>query len=1133
MPGTSASQLIKPTVPFHKNDNSLLRLILHLPTPFAIYPSDSYLLMKKTVLSFIFFITLISSLKAQNTTVTGTVTAAADGQAMPFVTIAIVGSNKAVASDFDGKYIVKDVSPGDSLLFTFVGYIPQTVIVGNKTEINIKLALSSQQLNEVTVTALGVNRQKRAIGYSTQKIDGDEIQKSNAPNILTALTGKAAGVQISNADGVEGGTTRIIIRGNNSINGNNQPLIVVDGTPMDNDPGLTDVGRGRDWGSAINNINMLDVENVTILKGGAASALYGSRGANGVVLITMKKGAKQKGIGVTYNMTYKTVHPYRYRDVQNTYGGGAPNPNLTAPSFQYGPDSVPSFPNLSTDPKFGYPGSAVSWGPKMEGQMIRWWNGEMQPWSPQPDNLSIPFQVGTTITQNVSAEGGGDLGSMRVSLTRTSSTPIVYNSNYDQTTINTNSTLKVSDQVTIGISASFADYNRLNSPMLGEDAASFNKGLLYSWPRSYRGYDFHNYELEDGTRNPLVGYPYQYIDQYIWWNYFNNNTTLHRSMLLGGISLTYNITDWLSFTGRTGLDYSNDSYETKNKPVDLIGLQNGYYAESQQTNRSLNNEFIFSFNKKAINGSNFDLNANLGGSSWSRNLHGISAHSGTWYYPNWYSLSNFTPTTYGTDANGNVTVITKGDDAASLVAKNTFYQKKINSIYGSLNIGFKDYLFVELTGRNDWTSTLPENANSYFYPGVSVSYIVTEAFHFKKDWFNFWKIRAGASQTATDTDPYQTEFYYNTSLSGGQQASTYPGTIPPTALKPQRVNSYEVGTNVGFFDDRLTLDFTYYYKYSFDQIIKTPLPVSAGAGTALINEGALSNRGFEIILGATVLRKENFSIKLGLNFARNRNTVESLGEYSDTYILADIWGENGPLMALKEGDDFGTIYGWDYVYKDGQPMVNATGTEYLISATRQPIGNASPKVISGFTTQFNYKNWSLSTLIDSKIGGQIYSGSYVTGLQTGQSPETLEERDGGGLPYTDPDGNTSNIGVILPGVHEDGSPNTTVVHYYYKYMPNAGGWGHFLSKPGIVDDTWIKFREINLTYTFSNDAVKKLKIFQGLSLTFTARDLFYIYSSVPDRINPEAIMGAGAAQGFEWGAMPGTRSFIFGITAKF
>ncbi|HRC33512.1 MAG TPA: TonB-dependent receptor plug domain-containing protein, partial [Bacteroidia bacterium] len=415
--------------------------------------------MKKISLTILLFLTLVYASKAQSITVTGTVTSATDALPMPFVTVAIKGTTNAVATNMDGKFSLSNVSATDSLLFSFVGYTQQVIVVGNQTAINVKMVPSSKQLSEVTVTALGINRQKRAIGYSTQKIDGAEIQQSNTPNILSALSGKAAGVQIANADGVEGGTTRITIRGNNSINGNNQPLIVVDGIPIDNDPGLTNVGRGRDWGSAINNINMVDVEDITILKGGAASALYGARGANGVVLITMKKGAKQKGIGVSYNMMYKNVHPSRYRDVQNTYGGGAPNANVAIPKFELAPDGTPLFPILSTDPKFGYPGSSVSWGPKMEGQMIRWWNGEMAPWEAQPDNLSIPFRDGKTITHNVSAEGGGEIGTMRVSLTRTKSTPIIYNSDYNQTAINTNSTINVSKKVSLGLSATYTDYN--------------------------------------------------------------------------------------------------------------------------------------------------------------------------------------------------------------------------------------------------------------------------------------------------------------------------------------------------------------------------------------------------------------------------------------------------------------------------------------------------------------------------------------------------------------------------------------------------------------------------------------------------------------------------------------------------
>lgn len=1075
----------------------------------------------------------ISGAFAQTQKLTGFIKDAESGDPLPFIIVAVKGTGNGTTSDINGNFSLDGLSANDTLVFSYVGYLTQSIRVGSQNLLTVKLQPKLQELNEVVVTALGVNRQKRELGYSTEKVEGMQIQQSNSPNILNAITGKVSGVQITNPDGVDGGTTRITIRGNNNISGNNQPLIVVDGIPMSNDPGMTNIGRGRDWGSAINNINREDIESLNILKGGAASALYGARGANGVVLITTRKGRKQKGIGVTYNMTYKTTQPYRYRDVQNKYGGGAPSTDFTVPSFQLGADSIPLFPDLSTDPEFGYPGSAVSWGPVMDGRTIRWWDGSLRPWSPQPDNLKIPFQNGHAVTHNVSAEGGGDVGSMRLSITRTENTPIVLNSNFTQNTIATNSTLKVSDKVSVNLSGSYVDYNRLNSPLLGEDPLSFNKGQLYSWPRSYQGEDFYNYALSDGTRNPQDGYPYLYVDKHLWWKYFNNNTTLDRNKLLGGLTLNYTITSWLSFMGRTGIDYTNDEYQSRNKPADLIGLLDGYYAESVMRDKSLNSEFLFTASKKNIFDSDFSVDFNLGGSSWSRDMHSISANSGTWYYPNWYSLSNYTAPVYGQDANGNVIVVKAGDDLSKLVPRTSFYQKKINSLYAFANLNYKDYLFVELTGRQDWSSTLPENENAYFYPGVSVSYVATDALAIKNKWLSYAKIRGGIAQTATDTDPYQTEFYYSTALFGGDQSTTFPSVIPPIGLKPQRVNSYEIGTNLGFLDDRIVLDFTYYYKYSFDQIIKTPLPVSAGSSSVLINEGAISNRGFELLLNATVWQGASTVVKSGIVMTRNRNRVESLGDYADTYILADIWGENGPQMALQEGDDFGTIVGWDYVYLNGQPVLNDAGTKYLISDKRVKIGNASPKLLLGWTTEWSYKNFTLRTLVDAKIGGEIYCGSYVIGLQSGQSPETLEERDGGGLPFTNSDGITTNSGVILPGVHEDGTTNTNVVHYYYKYLPNAGGWGNFLSKPGIVENTWVKMREITLTYDLPERLIRKVKIFQGLTALFTARDLFYFYSSVPDRINPEGILGAGDAQGFEWASLPGVRSFTLGITAKF
>lgn len=1056
-------------------------------------------------------------------TIIGTVIEGNKNETMPFVTVSVVGTTNAVTTDMNGNFTLQNVSPSDSLLFSFVGYMPRKIKIGSQQTLSVKLFPDTKQLGEVVVTALGVTRQKREIGYSTEKINGDELKRSNSPNIINALSGKSAGVQIANPDGVDGGTTRITIRGNNNISGDNQPLIVVDGIPLSNDPGMVGIGRGQDWGSAINNINMSDVEDINILKGGAASALYGARGANGVVLITMKKGKKQKGLGVNYNMSYKTTHPYRYRDVQNTYGGGAPSTSAAIPELIIGSDGIAQFPILGTDAQFGYPGTAVSWGPKFNDQPVKWWDGSIRPWSAQPDNLKIPYRDGQTLNHNVSVEGGGDFGSMRISISRIDNIPIIDNSNFDQTTINTNSNIKVSDKVQIGLSASYIDYNRLNSPILGESELSYTKANLYSWPRSYQGEDLATFQLADGTQNPMEGYPYVYVDKYLWWKYYNNNTTLDRNKLIGGLTLNYAVTPWLSVMGRTGIDLTNDEYVIKHKPVDLIGLKDGYYGENNQRDRSLNSEFLITATKEKIFKSNFNLSVNIGGSHWDRNMHGLNAHSGTWYYPNWYSLENYTTYNPNTGVLGDI-----------LYSTNSFYRKRINSLYSFVNLSYKNYLFVEVTGRNDWSSVLPSDANSYFYPGISASYVVTDAFKLNSKHLNFLKFRGGASQTATDTDPYRTEFYYKTALFGGDQSSTFPNIIPPIALKPQRVNAFEAGTNIGLWDDRVTIDFTYYYKYSFDQILDSlPAPKSAGAPYVATNDGILTNKGFEFIINATVLKKNNLTFKTGINFARNKNKVVKISEEVDTYILADIWGENGPQMALHEGDDFGSIVGWDYVYKDGQKVVSDDGTKYEITETRVPIGNASPHFIAGWTTEFKYKNFTLSTLIDTKWGGDMYAGSYVIGLQTGQSPETLEERDGGGLPYTDAQGITSNTGVILEGVHADGTPNTTVVSYIYKYMPNAGGWGHFISKPGVVENTWVKFREITLSYNLSENLVKRTKIFQGLSFSITARDLFYIYTTIPDNINPEGYLGAGDAQGFEWGSFPGVRSLSFGINAKF
>lgn len=1085
-----------------------------------------------------------ASLFAQKSTISGVVTSSEDNLPVPGVNILIKGTLIGTITDFDGKFQLELQTPGDILVFSFIGFAKEEVKATPGTAMKIVLNPDMHQLDDVVVTALGIKRQEREIGYSTEKIEAKMVERSSTPNVISALSGRAAGVQIATGDGVDGNSTRITIRGNNNFKGNNQPLIVIDGVQMESTEGLLDVGRGQDWGNALNNVNSMDIESYNVLKGGAASALYGARGANGVIEITTKKGKVQKGIGISYNMTYRIKHPYRYRDVQNKYGAGGPVA-FTPPTFptdtsglEYYPDSYGTT-NLvlnqegdvsNSQEQFGYYGGAVSWGPEMDGRMVMWWDKVMRPYSPQPDNISMFYHNGYTVTHNVEASGGNEKGTMRFSVTNLDHREIIDNTNYNQTTINLGSQLNVTDKVHIDVAATYVDYHRLNSPIIGESGSSFNKGSLYSWPRSYKGLEMDHYQNIDGTMNRdlMDAADWQYVDKYLWWNIYNHNTTLDRNKFYGSIGLRYDITNWLAFSGRTALDFNLDEFTTKNKPIDAFGIESGYYSSKLQKYPSANHDFMFIASKDKIWGSNFNLELSLGGATRENTNYYLKGSSGDkWYYANYYSLHNYTPYSFHEDG----TVATPGSLPE---VESVIYRDKVNSIYSYFNIGYKNFMFLQLTGRNDWSSTLDNNNNSYFYPSASLSFVLSEAFHFDTEKFNFWKLRGGAAQTATDANPYETNFYYGTTFFAGQQLSTFSETIPPFELKPQRVNSYEVGTTLGFFKNKIELDFTYYYTYSFDQILTLDVPVSSGSRSLKTNEGAMSNRGVEIILKTVPYNRGDFTVQTGFNFTRNRNIVESLGEYVDEYHLADLWENNGPKMILREGDDYGTISGYGYVYNEnGQPIVRNDGTHYLITDDYVPMGNASPKFLAAWDMNVRYKNFNLSALIDAKVGGDIYCGSYVIGLQTGQSPETLVERDGGGLPYTDPEGNTSNIGVVLPGVYADGTPNDKVVHYYYKYLPNAGGWGHYLTNPGIVEDTWIKMREVSLSYNLPQKLAERTKIFQKLVVSVTGRDLFYLYTTVPDRINPEGIMGSSDAQGFEWASYPSSRSIIFGIQAQF
>ncbi len=1079
---------------------------------------------------FVFLLMLLGPLGFSQVEIKGIIKDKETDEPLIGASIVEVVTEKGTTTEFDGSFSLQVTGPESELQIIYLGY-KDLLIKANEIENGFILMESDDvMLSKVLVTGLGIKRQKRELGYSTDQVTGDELIRSNAPNIVNALSGKSAGVQILNPNGVDGGTTRIVIRGNNNITGNNQPLIIVDGVPIENPSGLTGIGRGVDWGSAINNINADDIEDISILKGPTASAKYGMRGANGVVLITTKKGKQTKGLGIDYSFTTKIIQPFRFRKVQNKYGAGGPV-NLLTPSFQTNADGELLYPRdvhvdngpfgRPTTEQFGFYSTGMSWGPEMLGQQVRWWDGQLRDFSPQPNNLKQFFQTGTTNTHNVALSKGGEFGSMRSSFTYLEHDAVVPNSNFNQFTVNLGGDIKVSDQITADFSLSYIKFHRKNSPSLGDDNnSSFGKGILYSWPRSYKGLEEELNFNEDGSRYDYDGnYPFQFTPQHLWWNTYNQNTYLDRNKFIGSVGINFQVTDWLLATGRVGTDFNTNEFEQRFNPINSFGIEEGFYGRELDRNTVFNSEFLITATKNNIGGSGFDISVSGGGARWYRNQYGIKASSNQWVNPWLFSFNNFS-----------------GEDQNNIpFPEELRFEKKINSIFSFVNLSYKNALFLELSGRNDWSSSLPLENNSYFYPSASLSYILSDHLNMEKIKLDFLKLRMSYARTASDTDPYQLDFVYDIGNFNGNQTAGLPSTRPPSELRPQQADSYEAGITLGFFDSKVDVDFTYYQIRSYDQILETPVPTSSGVSAVRINNGELRNRGFECSINYNAINKPNGYFKLGLNFASNENRVISLGGGAEVLELANIWGDFGPRIMVREGDEYGTIYGYDYVRhpESGEPILNAEGTHYEVTENVVPVGNAAPKLVGGLNLEGKYKDFTFRALIDTKIGGDIYAGSYVIGLQTGQSPETLLERDGGGLPYTDPNGETRNIGVILPGVHADGTPNEQVVHYYYKYLPNAGGWGKILTTPGILDNSWVKMREMSISYQMPTDWVSKMKIFQGLNISVVGRDLFYIYTSLPDNINPEGVSGSGNAQGLEWASLPPMRSFSFKITAQF
>ncbi|CAL1519860.1 SusC/RagA family TonB-linked outer membrane protein [Chitinophaga sp. MM2321] len=1115
----------------------------------------------------------IETLKILFKKISGTVTST-DGTPLPGVGVMLAGTTKGTATDANGHFEL-EAQDGDVLIFSSIGFLQKRVTVGATTPLAIVLTASATSLDAVAVTALGIKRSVRTLGYSQEEVKGAEVARSNAPNIINALGGKMAGVNVTNPNGVDGGSTRIVIGGNNAIQGDNQPLIIVDGMPMANDlatpydvrnsptgsalyagtkADASNTSAPKDFGSPINMINPEDIESISVLKGPTAAALYGGKGANGVILITTKKGVKRSGLGVDYTYGFKSIEPYRYLQLQNEYGAGGMI-SLNTPTYldvNGKPSLTTNWDGMFVDPKtgsgpygvntynqVGWPGSGLSWGPKMDGKMITWWDGSQQADVPQPDNIKLLYRNGLQSSHNVSLSGGNEWGSIRASFSRLDNSAVLPNSDYYRNTFNLGANMKITKRVNVQLTSSYIVNQYHNPPQLGnDDGNSWQKRLVYNAGRNYRGEDIPIYKNPDGTQNTLSGFPWVGNGGAIVWNLYENNTDQNRRKLLAGIQLNYEATDFLDFVFRGGLDNNTNELITKNTPTDVLGLK-GYYGHGTERDNASNMDFIGTLHKEKMFDGALAAKFSVGGTIYQRDMYGQFNYNDNWSIPYIYSLNN------GTFL-GNPHPVVESE-----------LRKRMNSVYSFLNLSYKDFLYLDVTGRNDWSSALPKGQWSYFFPSFAGSFVFNDLLHIDPSILSFGKIRVAWAQAAVDPAPYQVNYNYTASTFAGQAAIQLPTSLPAFNFKPAINTTADFGLVLGFLNNNLNLDLRYYSGKSRNQILRSPLPLSSGVDNVVVNSGVLENSGIEMILHAKVVNRDALKWDIALNLAHSNNKLISLSEGTDRVDMGSAWndgGGHGPVVSAKVGDQFGTIYGYDHVYdpvthlplmvQDPYDKPEMNGTLYRATDGLVPIGNATPKLTGGITNTFTFKNGiSVSALVDCKIGGDIWSGTYATIMQQGQAPETLKERDGGGLAYTTPDGTKTNWGVVLPGVFPDGKVNDNVVHYYYKYMA-YGVWSStdlgggikgsdWIDKSSIFTNTWVKMREISVNYQVPERIVRKAKIFQAASLTLVGRDLFYIYTTLPDHINPEGVNGAGNAQGLEFMSLPSFRSLGFQVRVSF
>ncbi|WBL22864.1 SusC/RagA family TonB-linked outer membrane protein [Zunongwangia sp. HRR-M8] len=1028
-------------------------------------------MIKKIIFSFLLVMGFVQLASAQQQEVSGTITEAETGMPLPGVTVLEKGTSNGTSTDFDGNFSIM-VDSGATLVFSMIGYATQEIPVTSSL-INVEMGTDTESLQEVVVTALGIKREKKAITYSAQNVEVDEVSEARSLNVANSLSGKVAGLNFSTTSNGVGSASRVTLRGNRSLTGNNQPLYVVDGVPISNGSGSrnSDIDTGgTTQPDGIANINPDDIASISVLKGPSAAALYGTRASNGVIVITTKSGNGAQGIRITVSSNFMASSAYNLLNLQNQYGQGTNGEYVS--------------------------NSSSSWGGRLDGSQVEAWQLVRNPdyegpetyaYAPQPDNVIDFFQTGYNLANTLSVSGGTEKTQAYFSYTNTTAEGIVAGNKLNRHNANLRLNSKLTDKLSLDVKTNYIVQDIDNLLRTGEESVGTSAYLL---PRSIAFDDYKDYEYVDAAGQLQTNYfrdevgapggnPY-------WSALRNDDRTDKRNRFIGLASLKYQFTDALSLQVRTGIDDMTNKTFRNRYATNAFNNNLGGYSEYYETVRELNSDALLSYDNKF---GEFSLNVNLGANILKQTNTSLNS-GGTLSKRNFFALAN----------------------VETVTSTSSKWEKQINSLYSFAQLGYKSMLFLDVTARNDWSSTLPEENRSFFYPSIGISGLISEMTELP-EFISYAKLRASYAEVGNDTDPYQLS--PQLSYIGGNGGMLYAQTTAANPnLKPEISNSVEFGADFRFLGNRLGVDFTYFKTNTKNQIFSINTPESSGYSNAIVNGGEVQNSGIEISLTATPIETENFSWDILANYASYDSEIKSIFEGRDELVLGQ-----GRLVRSKvvKGGQYGDLYIQGFQRNDdGEIIVNSAGIPLATNSFDVYGGNFNPDWTGGLKNNFRYKDFSLSFLIDMRIGGDVISYTQARQAGLGVNKMTLEGREDG---------------LVVDGVvaNDDGtfSPNTTNITAEQYWT--AIGQRTPIAEPFIYDATNIRLRELVLGYAMPQSLLKNSP-FRSVNISLVGRNLFFILNEAK-YFDPEQGAGTGNLQGIESFNIPSTRNY--GMSVKF